>query len=278
MTAETFADWIGRSVTREDVATPRLLSEYRACLNPFLFESADGKSCPPGFHWGLAPATPAMVDLAEDASEAKGLFIPPIPYPRRMWAGGSIETLAPISLNAAIRRVSTIADIQHREGKSGRLYFVSVSHEITSDGVLAVQERQDLVFREEASKTSPGMAAPPNTDGLSWMVTPSPALLFRFSAFTFNGHRIHYDAPFAAQEGYPGLVVHGPLQAALMLNQMAASQGAVPRRFDYRCLAPLFGGPDFHVRTEAAEGGMVTRVIRHDGITTAEGRAHAQGS
>lgn len=278
MTAESFADWIGRSVAREDVATPRLLAEYRACLRPFLFEAADGKTCPPGFHWGLAPATPGMNELAEDASEAKGLFIPPIPYPRRMWAGGSIETLAPIMLNDAIRRVSSIVGIQHREGKSGRLYFVSVSHEISSNGVLAVRERQDLVFREGTSQTTPGTAASDMADGLSWTVTPSPALLFRFSALTFNGHRIHYDAPYAAQEGYPGLVVHGPLQAALMLNQMTTALGTVPRRFDYRCLAPLFGGPDFQVRTEAAEAGMVTRVIRHDGITTAEGRAHSPGT
>lgn len=275
MTAESFAGWIGRSVIRDDVATPRLLAEYLATMRPYLFEAGNGAVCPPGFHWGLAPATPAMDELAEDASEAKGLFIPPIPYPRRMWAGGAVETLAPIALNAAVRRVSTIADIQHREGRTGRLYFVSVTHEIKSDGVLAVRERQDLVFREEASQTSPGTGAPVTADGMSWTVTPSPALLFRFSAFTFNGHRIHFDAPYAAREGYPGLVVHGPLQAALMLNQAAASLGTVPRRFDYRCLAPLFGGTDFQVRTE---DGAVTRIIRHDGITTAEGRARAQGT
>ena len=105
------------------------------------------------------------------------------------------------------------------------------------------------------------------------MVDPTPLLLFRFSAFTFNGHRIHYDAPYAEEEGYPGLVVHGPLQAALMLNLAATALGAVPRRFDYRCVAPLFSGEPFRVQRDAGTSPLTVRVVRHDGVTTAEGQA-----
>ena len=276
MMAETFRDWIGRSVTREDVASPRLLAEYRATLEPFLFRPDDDTACPPGFHFGLAPATPAMTGLAPDGSEARGALLPPIPLPRRMWAGGAIETHGPVVPGARVRRVSTVADVQYREGKSGALYFVSVRHEIESDGKPAVTERQDLVFRAEGSKPSSGQAVAIPAGGLRWTVPASAILLFRFSAFTFNGHRIHYDESYCREEGYPGLVVHGPMQAALMFNQAAAAMGTVPRRFDYRCVAPLF--PDFTVHAMKTGGGASSRIIRHDGITTAEGQADAPGT
>ena len=274
--SQEWAAWIGRGILSEDVATARLAAEYRACLGEHLFETGDG--LPPGFHWGLAPATPPPSELGSDGSEARGLFLPPIPLMRRMWAGGRVETLAPIAVGARIRRQSKIADIQGRTGSSGALCFVSISHEIFADGVLAVRERQDLVFRDASAtgKASPMAAAAPG--GMRWTIEASPVLLFRFSAFTFNGHRIHYDEPYARAEGYGGLVVHGPLQAALMLNQAAAALGHVPRSFDYRCLAPLPGGTTFTVSTRIDAGLAASRVGRDDGVTTAEGQAPAPGT
>jgi 3-methylfumaryl-CoA hydratase len=270
-----FSDWIGRSIAREDIVTPRLIAEYRATMSPHLFEPADQSQCPPGLHWGLAPATPGYDECAPDGSEARGSFLPPIPLPRRMWAGGSIETLRPIRVGQQVCRISTIADIKKRDGKTGALFVLSIKHDFMAAGELLVRERQDLVFRDAASKLVP----PSETSAAiaaDWTIAATPLRLFRFSAFTFNGHRIHYDAPYAAVEGYPGLVVHGPMQAALMLNLTAAQMGRVPERFDYRCVAPLFGGGSFGVKFDAASS--TARIVRHDGVTTAEGQALAPGT
>lgn len=263
-----YQEWIGRSLVREDVVTARLMSEYRATLDPWLFDHG-GPACPPGFHACLAPAIPAMADTGADGAERKGLFLPPIALPRRMWAGGMIETLRPLHLGETVRRVSAIADIRFKTGASGPLCLVSVDHEISGEQGIAVRERQDLVFREAA--TSAVETGPEQPLAADWMVEASPLLLFRFSAMTFNGHRIHYDEAYARSEGYPGLLVHGPLQAVLMLNLAARREGAVPARFDYRCLAPLPAGGRFGVAADAAHDAY--RVLRSDGVVTAEGRA-----
>jgi 3-methylfumaryl-CoA hydratase len=274
--SEAYKEWIGRSVVREDIATPRLAAEYRATLSPRLFETDDVAVCPPGFHWALAPAIPLSGNTSHDGSERKGEFLPPIPLPRRMWAGGTVETLKPIRIGNAIRRTSTVADIKYREGRAGRLYVVSVRHDIEADGETAVIERQDLVFREGAPKAVLEASLPPPAGARTWTVDATPLLLFRFSAFTFNGHRIHYDAHYAAEEGYPGLVVHGPMQAALMLNMASVSLGHVPQHFDYRCVAPLFSGHEFTVAADQVEPVPHVRIIRHDGVTTAEAQVHVR--
>jgi 3-methylfumaryl-CoA hydratase len=191
-----------------------------------------------------------------------------------MWAGGEVETLAPFRIGAAVRRTTMIEDIQEREGRSGRLCFVTVRHAIESGGNLAVRERHDLVFREAGSSAPPVPSSRPMAD-LVWQVDASPILLFRFSALTFNGHRIHYDHPYATQtEGYAGLVVHGPLQADLLLNQAAVLFGAVPRRFSYRCIAPLIAGRPFEVLSaRAGEHGATGSIVNADGVVTIEGKA-----
>lgn len=265
--ADLFQDWIGRSVTRHDVATERLLAEYRATMAGHLFE--DGIGAPPGFHFGLAPAILEPSQLGPDGAEAKGLFLPPIPFPRRMWAGGRIDSFAPIREHAQIVRRSAIAEISYREGKAGAFYLVSVVHEIEANGSLALRERQDLVFRQ-GGRAAPGKPDVESPHALTWTVDAAATLLFRFSAFTFNGHRIHYDLDFArGAEGYAGLLVHGPLQAALLLNQAAVVLKSVPRSFEYRCLAPLVSGQLFRVETSRDGAG---RIIDANGIRTCEGR------
>jgi 3-methylfumaryl-CoA hydratase len=266
--AEDYQHWIGRSIVREDVVTARLMAEYRATLDPYLFDDG-GPACPPGLHACLAPAIPAMASTGPDGAERKGLFLPPIALPRRMWAGGMIETLRPLHLGETVRRVSAIAGIRFKTGASGPLCLVSVDHEISGEAGIAVRERQDLVFREAAAAEV--RTGPRQPVAASWMVEASPLLLFRFSAMTFNGHRIHYDDGYARSEGYPGLLVHGPLQAVLMLNLAARQHGAAPRRFDYRCLAPLPAGGSFGVAADAAHGAY--RILRSDGVVTAEGSA-----
>ncbi len=263
---DSFQSWIGRSVMRQDVVSERLIAEYRATLRGFLFENG---GVPPGFHFGLAPAIPEPQELGPDGAETKGLFLPPIPYARRMWGGGLIETFGHLSAGKRIARRSTVSNIEHREGKAGAFYMVSVTHDIEADGQLAVRERQDLVFRE-GGQSAAGQPSAPVADATAWTVEATAALLFRFSAFTFNGHRIHYDLDFAKrEEGHAGLLVHGPLQAALLLNKTATVLGQVPPRFAYRCVAPLTSGQTFRVEST---GRSASRIVDASGITTSEGR------
>lgn len=271
---QDFEDWIGRSVTRFDVVTERLLAEYRATLAPHLFETSE-YICPPGLHFGLAPAMHSLQGIGTDGAERKGVFLPPIALPRRLWAGGAIETFRPLRLGDKVRRFSRIADIRFKRGGSGELCLVSIMHEISDQDGLAIKERQDLVFREAASTPAP-LPVTAETIDAEMMVEASALLLFRFSAVTFNGHRIHYDLAHAAEEGYPNLLVHGPLQATLMLNLAATRLGGTPRHFVYRCLAPLYGGSQFGVSFDAETARA--RIIRSDGFTAAEGQAPVRGT
>lgn len=269
---EDFKDWIGRSVTRVDTLTQRLFDKYAATMSPFLFEPGD-RIAPPGLHFGVAPATPDTDETGPDGAELKGIFLPPIRQPRRMWAGGSIETLRPLRHGALIIRTSTIADIRFKQGSAGEMCLVSIDHDIADGDGTAIRERQDLLFRDPPPGKAPAVG-PDQTIKAEWQVDATPLLLFRFSAFTFNGHRIHYDLRHAEEEGYPGLLVHGPLQAALMLNLASDKLGYVPQRFDYRCLAPLYAGARFGVGWDTG----ALRVIRSDGVITAEGQVHARGT
>ena len=269
---ENFSSWVGRGVTRTDLVTPRLVGEYRATLEPFLFRPEDERVCPPGIHWGLAPALPAMTELGEDGSEAKGLFLPPVSLPRRMWAGGQVECVGDICLGMEIARRSTISDIRMREGKSGPLCFISLTHEIRSANTLLLRERQDLVFRGGGHAPQPTSTPHEAASGdVEWTVEPTAAMLFRFSAFMFNAHRVHYDVPYAVEgDGYGGLLVHGPLQAALLLNQASRMLGRVAAGMDYRCLAPLVAGSPMAVRTRRNATGAEGRIVDHQGTLTTE--------
>jgi 3-methylfumaryl-CoA hydratase len=197
-----------------------------------------------------------------------------------MWAGGALELLAPIPIGSAVLRRSTFAGVSAKEGRSGALCFVTLRHDLLLDGSVAVVERQDLVYRGEAGKPAhapdaetAGAAQPPE---LEWRLTPDPVLLFRYSALTFNGHRIHYDHPFATGvEGQEGLLVHGPLQATWLLNIAAALAGRPPRRFEYRLTRPLVCGRDCTVLAWRSSGDAVEcAVVDGSGRRTASGTAH----
>jgi 3-methylfumaryl-CoA hydratase len=254
MAQDDFKDWIGRSATRHDVVTERIVEHFRATLSPHLFDAP----CPPGLHWCLAVPHHCLEDLGPDGAEKKGLFLPPIDLPKRMWAGGSIEMFGSFRTGDAVERLSRVAEIKWLQGASGKLCIVSVVHELGARGGLVVRERHDLLFRDGGiAKQSPEAQQMPPGE-LHWKVEASPLLLFRFSALTFNGHRIHYDLPYARDaEGYDGLLVHGPLQAILMLNQLSVAMGRAPQRFEYRCVAPLTAGQTFSVKCNKGEGHIV---------------------
>ncbi|MFC5561654.1 FAS1-like dehydratase domain-containing protein [Methylobacterium aerolatum] len=227
------------------------MAEFRATFAPHLAPVAAGEAWP-ALHWCLAPETPAADALGPDGHAAKGGFLPPVPLPRRMWAGGEVEFLAPLREGDAVTRVETLRDVAFKEGRSGRLCFVTVDHVIAGPSGPAIRERQDIVYREAAGAQTGTAAAPerddPSAYGQVWTVPATPTLLFRYSAMTFNGHRFHYDHPYATGvEGYADLVVHGPVQATLLVNLAATQLGRTPSRFTHRGQSPMTANQTFSV-------------------------------
>ncbi|HHZ10157.1 MAG TPA: protein dehydratase [Rhizobiales bacterium] len=259
--------WIGREERKVDVVTVGLADRFRATLGEQAV--APGDALPLAIHWCLAPAAVPPEDIGGDGHPARGGFLPPVPLPRRMWAGGELEFLRPLVIGDSVERRSRIADVAVKVGRTGRLVFVSVEHEISTANGLAVAERQDLVYREAQARTPAAPAGLRSAD-VSLSIEATTVLLFRYSALTFNGHRIHYDRDYARNvEGYPGLVVHGPLQATLLVNLAARmNDGQPPSSFAYRGVAPLFDGATFTVNAARADGGFDLWCADSDGATT----------
>ena len=216
--------WIGREDRAEEQLTSALVQRFNATLNR-VSPLETGAEAPALIHLCLCQPAVPTAELGPDGHPARGGFLPPVPLPRRMWAGGKFSFHASLQIGVIVSRHSVVRDVAIKEGRSGSLCFVTVEHVISSDGTLAVTERQDIVYREAAGA---GSAAPRHalpsapTGDHHRLIAVSAPLLFRYSALTFNGHRIHYDTPYARkEEQYPGLIVHGPLQAAL-LCQFAA--------------------------------------------------------
>jgi len=250
---DDYSAWVGRSETREDVATAAPLAGLAALLDHDVSPWVSGE-VPPLGHWLYFLPNARQSVLGDDGHprrDGSGLF-PPVPLPRRMWAGSRIEFLSPISVGAALTRITTINAIKPKRGASGDLLFVTLRHDIAADGVAAIREEQDIVFREPAPTAPATAAAPlapqePEPADAVRSISPDPVLLFRYSALTFNGHRIHYDRDYARNvEGYAGLVVHGPLIATLLMDHaLHALPGFAPRHFSFRAEAPLIDGAPF---------------------------------
>ncbi|ASK88151.1 MaoC family dehydratase N-terminal domain-containing protein [Sphingorhabdus sp. SMR4y] len=260
-------DWIGKSETRHDVITPGLLHRFCATIDRPVTDAI-----PQGLHWCLALPDTSTAQLAEDGHPAKGGFLPPIPLPRRMWASSSISFERPLQLGDEISRVSTVASIEEKSGKSGNLVFVAVDHETRVGDIVAIRERQNIVYREPAAAPAPARqtsSVAPDLQDWDWQQTivPSEPLLFRYSALTFNSHRIHYDRPYAMEkEGYPGLVVHGPLMATLLLNLAASELGANRLSgFSFRGQAPAFANRPIYLVGKQEGENISLAVIGNDG-------------
>jgi 3-methylfumaryl-CoA hydratase len=243
---EQLSDWIGRNETRCDEITAPPLARLAALLNHTDPSPWQEGSLPPLAHWlyGL-PAVP-QAQLSDDGHPKLGQFLPPISLPRRMWAAGSVEFLHPIRIGDSIRKYSVIEAIEEKKGRSGDLVFVKLRHDVHSPAGLALRETQEIVYRNEpaASKASLESATEDPLPIADWTRTlwPDPMLLFRFSAATFNSHRIHYDRDYAVGvEGYPGLVVQGPLIAILLMDLFLKNHpGAQIMSFRFRAQRPLF--------------------------------------
>ncbi|MCZ8019068.1 MaoC family dehydratase N-terminal domain-containing protein [Novosphingobium sp.] len=270
-----FAAWIGREEHRADRADPGLFARWCATLDR---AAPAGGTVPQGFHWCLCTPDAPTAALGPDGhprrDDRPDSFLPPVPLPRRMWASSKVEFLAPLTVGEAVTRTSRVASITEKSGGSGRLVFVEVAHETSGEQGLAVREVQSLVYREPAAPGTPP-APPPLGEGrfdpAGWdqhrVLEPGAPLLFRFSALTFNSHRIHYDAPYAVgEEGYRGLVVHGPLTATLLLDlaQRALGDNAL-RSFAFRGLSPAVADEPLHLVMRGAGDGIELGAFAADG-------------
>ena len=242
--ATDFGAWVGRTEITDD---PLAVTQARAAAA--MFDDADcplddGSPLPPLWHWFYFLPRAPQSQLDDDGHPKRGGFLPPIPYPRRMFAGSTLRLHRPLALGRPAQRHARIADVAMKSGRSGSLAFVTVALRFEQDGALCIEEEQQIVYREPGSAVpAPAAGAWADLPEGAWsrVVTPDPRLLFRFSALTFNAHRIHYDREYARDvEGYPGLVVHGPLTAMLLADLAARGSGRPLATFAFRGQAPLF--------------------------------------
>jgi 3-methylfumaryl-CoA hydratase len=244
MDFDSLRAWIGRSETRADRVTAMPIAALAATLDRDDPPPAAGSEVPPLWHWlYFTPLTRAS-ELGYDGHARLGGFLPPVPLPRRMWAGGRLEFVHSLRVGDEMRRDSRIEKVSGKSGRSGALVFVTVRHAIANALGVALTEEHDIVYREapraDAPEQPPQVA--PHDEAFAREIVPDPVLLFRYSALTFNGHRIHYDRSYVTEvEGYPGLVVHGPLIATLLLDLLRRERPeARVRRFEFRALRPVF--------------------------------------
>jgi 3-methylfumaryl-CoA hydratase len=262
--------WVGRSETRADVITAAPLVALAALLDRDDPPPREGDAAPPLAHWLYFLPSYRQSEAGPDGHAARGGFLPPVPLPRRMWAGSRLEFVKPLRVGASVTRVSSIKSVASKEGRSGPLVFVTVRHEVNDASGLVLSDEHDIVYRGEAGAAAP---ATPAASGAAWSreITPDPLLLFRYSAVTFNGHRIHYDHPYTTQvEGYPGLVVHGPLIATLLVDLLRRNRPGVElKTYTFRALRPLFDTAKFSTLGSPDPVGASARLWTRD----AEGAA-----
>ena len=261
--------WQGRQETRSDSITAFPVQALSATLEPSYIHSADvGTALPPLWHWLYFLPLHAQSELGEDGHARKGGFLPPVPLPRRMWAGGRFGFTAPLRVGEQVDKTSTIASVKYKEGRTGRLVFVTVRHEFSVAGESRLWDEHDIVYRDLPAPDAPTVE-PVRADTGAWQrkITPDDVLLFRYSALTFNGHRIHYDRRYVTQvEGYPGLIVHGPLIATLLLDLLQRElPSAVVTEFQFRAVRPTFDTAAFFVNGQPSEDGKTIRLWANDG-------------
>ena len=242
--------WIGRRETRSDLVTAAPIAALAATLDRD--DEPTTLPLPPLYHWlYFLPIVPLSA-VGADGHPARGGFLPPVPLPRRMWAASRLVFHQALHVGDSVTRVSEISDVQMKDGKSGPLVFVKLTHTVMApDGTAAITEEQDIVYRDDPKPgDAPAVAKPAPTDA-AWRreLQPDPVLLFRYSALTFNGHRIHYDRGYVTEvEGYPGLIVHGPLIATLLLDLLRRQMPqAQVRSFNFKAASPLFDISPFTV-------------------------------
>lgn len=251
--------WIGRVERIDDQIDEGPAARLAATLDEDASWIGKGAPLPPLWHWIYFLTAERRSRLGRDGHPVRGGFLPPVELPRRMWAGSRLSFHEPLRIGDTARRTSTIRKIEMKKGRSGALCFVTVGHEISAGGRVAVSEEQDIVYREDprpGERTDPPEA--PAGAQMTETVQPDPTLLFRYSALTFNGHRIHYDREYAGRvEGYPGLVVHAPLIATLLIRFVHRCYPEHPvRSFAFRGASPLVDIRPFTLATKREDQGV----------------------
>lgn len=278
--SEDLRSWVGRSETVLDTIGATPVAALTATLDHPASATPAGTPLPPLWHWLYFLPLHRQSDIGADGHARRGGFLPPVPLPRRMWAGSQFTFHAPIRVGDAVARTSTIDDVSVKEGRTGQLVFVKVRHEVRCNGASdpALVEFHDIVYRE-AQK--PGDVAPPPQTGEqgAWRreIVPDDVLLFRYSALTFNGHRIHYDRQYVTTvEGYPGLIVHGPLIATLLMDLLRRQMpDADVASFRFKAVRPTFDLNAFHVHGQPQADGTTIRLwaTDHEGWLTMDATA-----
>lgn len=282
MTEANLRDWIGRTESRADQVTATPAAALAATLDRDEPALRPGDALPPLWHWLYFLPLYRQSEIGPDGHAKRGKFLPPVPLPRRMWAGGRLTFGHPLRVNDRIERTSRIVDVTSKQGRSGPLVFVRVRHEIRGPRGVAVVEEHDIVYRDAAQ--SGGRAAPLSkaaeaAEAATWTreIRPDDVLLFRYSALTFNSHRIHYDRRYATEvEGYPGLVVHGPLIATLLMDLLRRQlPEAEVASFRFKAVRPTFDLNAFHVNGRPEADGKTIRLWAsdHEGWLTMDATA-----
>ena len=271
--------WVGKTEEMVDLVTAAPLAGYAAMLDRSDPYPKMGDVLAPSCHWLYFLPQAKHSEIGEDGHPRRGGFVPPVPLPRRMWAGSRLEFLKPLKVGDEIRRVSSIKDVTYKQGKTGDLVFCVVRHEISNDQGLALVDEHDIVYRDEADPSAPPMPPKPVPENAVWTrsIQPDPVLLFRYSALTFNGHRIHYDRSYVTDvEGYPGLIVHGPLIATLLMDLCRREQpDRWLKKFSFRALSPLFDIAPFQVNGRPDANGAFADLwaSKEDGSLAMQARA-----
>ncbi|CAB3762236.1 FAS1-like dehydratase domain-containing protein [Paraburkholderia humisilvae] len=268
--------WVGRSESHDDYLSAFPVTALAATLE----RAVPPGTIPPLWHWLYFLPVAPLSDVGPDGHPKRGGFLPPVALPRRMWAGGRLTFHAPLEVGGTATRTSTIEKVDEKTGRTGKLVFVTVSHSVAQAGRVAIEEEHDIVYRDPPQPAEASKVPERAPDGEHWSRTihPDPVMLFRYSALTFNGHRIHYDYPYVTnEEGYPDLVVHGPLIATCLIDLVHREQpAAVVRRFEFRAQRPTFANRPFTVcGVPSADGKTVELWAKdHEGYQTM--RATAQ--
>jgi len=271
--------WTGKAETLDDVITAAPMRGLAAMLDRDDTLPTPGTFLPPLWHWLYFLPQHRQSELGSDGHARRGGFLPPVPLPRRMWAGGRLHWQPgnPLRVGDTVARHSRVGSVVHKRGRSGDLVFVRVDHAVHNAHGLALTEEHDIVYRAAAL---PGEAAPapqvaPSTADWQRAVVPDDVLLFRYSALTFNGHRIHYDRAYVTTiEGYPGLVVHGPLIATQLLDLVRCHlPQALLTGFDFKLLRPTFDVHPYRLHAQPTADGHSVLVWAndHEGFLTLQG-------
>lgn len=264
---ESYKACVGRTLTETDVVGAHVATLCAATLD----RPHHGNALPPLWHYGLFLTSVETRDLGADGHPARGAFMPPVKLPRRMFAGSDVAMPRPLLIGQNVTRVSRIAAVDYRQGKTGHLVFVRVALTYSQNEQVCVEEEQTIVYRAAGNKSAPVVSAPrqPLADGETaeeWR--PTTVELFRYSSVTFNAHRIHYDLPYAMEdEGYPGLVVHGPLTATRLCDFAGRLAGRALARFTFRGEAPTFAGQPVRLVGRVSGNEVTVRAERADGLT-----------